>query len=173
LIQDFAESMAGLNNGWRRAAAQKVQRFLLLLCLSTCVLLSACATNRTPSVSATTGPLVGDEQRLQGSWKVIHNEIMRRQTPELFGRVHIYSGRRFRLDTDKGSEDFRIDAQSEPKRIDFDDGHHPPIQGIYKIDGDQLTLCTGAPGAPRPTNFTTSQWNKSILTVLVRVPATQ
>ena len=135
---------------------------LLFLCLSICALLSACATVRTPPVVATTGPLVGDEQRLQGSWKVIHNELMRAQTPQLLGRVHIYFGRRFRLDTDKGSEEFRIDAQSEPKRIDFDDGHNALIQGIYKLEGDQLTICTGAPGAPRPTSFTTSPWNKSI-----------
>jgi uncharacterized protein (TIGR03067 family) len=146
---------------------------LLFLCLPICILLSACATVHTPPVAATTGPFVGDEQRLQGSWKVIHNELMRTQTPQMLGRVHIYFGRRFRLDTDKGSEEFRIDEKSEPKRIDFDDGHNSLIQGIYKLEGDQLTICTGAPGDPRPTSFATSLWNKSILTILVRVPLTQ
>jgi uncharacterized protein (TIGR03067 family) len=143
---------------------------LLFLCLPICALLSACATVRTPPVAATTGPLVGDEQRLQGSWKVIHNELMRTQTPQMLGRVHIYFGHRFRLDTDKGSEEFRIYEQSEPKRIDFDDGHNLLIKGIYKLEGDRLTICTAAPGDPRPTSFATSPWNKSILTVLVRVP---
>src|SRR6266699_696820 len=85
---------------------------LLFLCLPICALLSACATVRTPPVKATTGPLVGDEQRLQGSWKVIHNELMRTRTPQMLGRVHIYFGRCFRLDTDNGSEEFRIDEQS-------------------------------------------------------------
>jgi uncharacterized protein (TIGR03067 family) len=142
----------------------------LLLWLPLCVLLSACATVCTPPVAARTGPLVGDEQRLQGSWKVIHNELMRTQTPQMLGRVHIYFGRRFRLDTDRGSEEFRIDEQPDPKWIDFDDGHNPLIQGVYKLEGDRLTVCTGAPGDPRPTNFATSLSNKSILTVLVRVP---
>jgi uncharacterized protein (TIGR03067 family) len=146
---------------------------LLFSCLPICALLSACATVRTPPVAAKTGPLVGDELRLQGSWRVVHNELMRTQTPELLGRVQIYFGRRFRLDTDEGSEEFRIDEQSEPKRIDFDDGHNSLIQGIYKLEGDRLTICTSAPGDPRPTSFATSPWNNSILTVLVRVPLTQ
>jgi uncharacterized protein (TIGR03067 family) len=146
---------------------------LLLLYLPLCILLSACTTVRTPPVAVRAGPLVGDEDRLQGSWKVVHNELMRIQTPEMLGRIHIYFGRRFRLDTDKGSEEFRIDEQSVPKRIDFDDGHNSLIQGIYKLEGDRLTICTGALGDPRPTTFATSPWNKSILTVLVRVPSSQ
>src|SRR5262245_5329017 len=110
---------------------------LLFLCLPICTLLCACATVRSLPVAARTGALTGDEERLQGSWKVVHNELMRNQTPQMLGRIHIYFGRRFRLDTDKGSEEFRIDEQSEPKRIDFDDGHSAPIQGIYKLEGDR------------------------------------
>lgn len=144
---------------------------LTLFCNLSLCLLTACASVRTPPVAGRTGPLIGDEQRLQGSWKVTHNELMHIQTPWLLGRVHIYFGRRFRLDTDSGSEDFRIDEQSDPKRIDFDDGHNALIKGIYKLEGDCLTVCTGAPGAPRPSTFATSYWNKSILTTLVRLPA--
>ena len=139
-------------------------RLLLILALG--LLFTGCAT--TPRVPTNTGPLVGDEQRLQGSWVVVHNELMRSPTPELHGRVHIYKGRRFHLDTDGGSEEFRIDEQSSPKRIDFDDGRLPLIQGIYKLDGDRLTVCTGAPGKRRPTDFATSLGSRSILTILVR-----
>jgi hypothetical protein len=95
---------------------------------------------------------------------------MHTDTPWLLGRVHIYFGRRFRLDTDTGSEEFRIDEQFDPKRIDFDDGRRPLIQGIYKLEGDRLTVCTAAPGDPRPSTFGTSYLNKSILTILVRLP---
>jgi uncharacterized protein (TIGR03067 family) len=143
---------------------------LSLLRILICGLLCGCATIRTPPIIARTGSLTRDELRLQGSWKCIHNELMHVQTPQMLGRVHIYFGRRFRIDTDKGSEEFRIDENSEPKRIDFDDGRSPLIQGIYKLDGDRLTICTGAPGHPRPTTFSTSLRNKSILTVVVRVP---
>jgi uncharacterized protein (TIGR03067 family) len=140
-----------------------------LFCCTAVCLLTACANVRIAPVAARTGPLVGDEQRLQGSWIVTHNELMHTDTPWLLGRVHIYFGRRFRLDTDTGSEEFRIDEQRDPKRIDFDDGRRPLIQGIYKLEGDRLTVCTGAPGTPRPSAFTTSYWNKSILTILVRL----
>lgn len=141
-----------------------INRLFLLLPLA--ALLTACAT--TPTVPARMGPLSGDEKLLQGSWVVTHNEMMRVPTPELVGRLHIYEGRRFRLDADSGSEEFRVDEQSNPKRIDFDDGRLPVIQGIYTLDGNRLTLCTGAPGRPRPTAFSTSFRSKSVLTVLVR-----
>ena len=137
-----------------------------LLALALGVLLTGCAT--TPRVPNRTGPLTCDEKRLQGSWVVVHNELMRIPTPELHGRVHIYEGRRFHLDTDRGSEEFRIDEQSSPKRIDFDDSRLPLIQGIYKLVGDRLAVCTGAPGQPRPTDFATSFGSRTILTLLVR-----
>ena len=141
-----------------------INRLFLFLALS--LLFTGCAT--TPRVPTRAGPLVGDEKRIQGSWVVVHNELMRVPTPELHGRVHIYEGRRFHLDTDSGSEEFRIDEQSAPKRIDFDDGRLPLIQGIYKLDGNRLAVCTGAPGSRRPTDFATSFGSGTILTFLVR-----
>jgi uncharacterized protein (TIGR03067 family) len=160
-------------NSRRRASKEGCMKSPALFCCLALWLVTACASVRTAPVVARTGPLVGDEQMLQGSWKVTHNELMHIDTPWLLGRVHIYFGRRFRLDTDTGSEEFRIDEQSEPKRIDFDDGRRPLIKGIYKLEGDRLTVCTGAPGDPRPSNFATSYLNKSILTILVRLPPSE
>src|SRR5882762_7925598 len=128
-------------------------RRVILLCFSLCSLMTACITTPTQPVPVASGPLRGDEERIQGAWVVIHSEMSHISTPELEGRIHIYSGRQFRLDTDTGSEAFRIDEQSNPKRIDFDDGHSPLIQGIYKLEEDRLTVCTGAPGRRRPAVF--------------------
>jgi len=160
-------------NNRGRESSQRFMKYRALFCSLALCSLTGCASVHTPAVAARSGPLVGDEQRLQGSWKVTHNELMHIDTPWLLGRVHIYFGRRFRLDTDTGSEEFRIDEQSEPKRIDFDDGRRPLIKGIYKLEGDRLTVCTGAPGDPRPSNFATSYLNKSILTILVRLPPSE
>lgn len=160
-----------LDHAMPRLYETRLGRLRLFLLLSLAALLTACAT--TPTVPTRRGPLSGDEKLLQGAWVVTHNEIMRVPTPELVGRVHTYEGRRFRLDTDSGSEEFRVDEQSNPKRIDFDDGRLSVIQGIYALAGDRLTICTGAPGRPRPTAFATSFGSKSILTVLVRQPSPQ
>ena len=147
--------------------------FFFLVC-PLCAAPVSCTTARsTAPLPQRTGPLSGDEILLQGSWIVLRNEIAHVQTPDLRGRLHIYSGRSFRLDTDPETdgEIFRIDEASTPKRIDFDDGRNPLIQGIYVLHGDRLTLCTGAPGAPRPVTFRTSFFDRSILTVLVRKTA--
>jgi uncharacterized protein (TIGR03067 family) len=140
-----------------------MSRFLLLLSLA---LLAGCV--HTPTVPARTGPLTGDEKRLQGSWVVVHSEVMHFRIPNHIGRIHIYEGRRFRIDTDTGSESFRIDEQSHPKRIDFYDGRNPDIQGIYAFEDDKLIICTADPGKWRPREFKSLFGTGIILDVLVR-----
>ena len=110
----------------------------------------------------------GDYARLQGVWVVTRNELKRRPLPEMTGSLFIFEKDRFRLGNEKTGERFAIDETSVPKRIDFDDGRAPPVLGIYQLDGDVLTICSGGPGDPRPSEFKTSMFSSAVLTRLKR-----
>jgi uncharacterized protein (TIGR03067 family) len=137
------------------------------------VLLASCSSERgggeQPPAPAG-GKLEGDYARIQGTWTVVYNELKGVPTPPLYGALHIYRADRFRLGDDPpgDGELFILDETSNPKRIDFDDGHTPRILGIYKLEDNRLTVCTGGPGEARPTEFKTSPVSGTILTRLER-----
>jgi uncharacterized protein (TIGR03067 family) len=113
--------------------------------------------------------LEGDNLLIQGTWTVVYNELKRTPTPQLKGALYIFRGDRFRLGDDPpGDSRFILDSTSDPKRIDFDDGEPPPILGIYRLNSNRLTICTGGPGEPRPTGFETTPLKGTILTRLER-----
>jgi uncharacterized protein (TIGR03067 family) len=101
----------------------------------------------------------GDFARLQGDWKaMIGAERDRPVTFAIKGKSIAVSfttadGQMIDL---KG--EVAIDEAASPRTIDFlgfkhdgdaiDDAH-----GLYKLEGEALTLCVGAPGAPRPGEF--------------------
>jgi uncharacterized protein (TIGR03067 family) len=112
--------------------------------------------------------LAGDYSQLEGRWLVLRNEIKKQAIPAMRGRLFIFQEKTFRIDTDKGSEGYSLDEKTDPKSIDFNDGRSPAILGIYKLEGDSLVICTGAPGAKRPKEFKTSRSSGTVLTELKR-----
>jgi len=63
---------------------------------------------------------------------------------------------------------FTFDASQSPKAIDYVNlagaNKGKSQQGIYKLEGDVLTVCIAPPGAPRPAEFASSPGDKRTLT---------
>ena len=69
-----------------------------------------------------------------------------------------------------------LDPSKTPKSIDYDVFEGPnkgkKQLGIYELDGDTLKSCFGAPGAERPTDFTSKAGQKRTSTVWKRARTT-
>jgi uncharacterized protein (TIGR03067 family) len=73
-----------------------------------------------------------------------------------------------------GSGKFTIDATKSPREITFypdappKGKPAPAMPGIYKIEGDRITMCYPAPGGKRPTKFEAPEGSGLSLVVWVR-----
>jgi uncharacterized protein (TIGR03067 family) len=135
---------------------------------------------------------VGEEEKLRGNWEVVEIRVRGRKTPEAILKerrpsltVDVLSasfgapdgkpgfGPRLVADVKTGPGPTRhVDLKlggGLPPKLDLADGPSgSPELGIYKLDGDTLTLCFAAPGEPRPVAFTTGEESKGWVIVLKR-----
>lgn len=66
---------------------------------------------------------------------------------------------------------FTVNPSAEPKTIDIAGGKKGTSLGIYRLEGETLTLCLGrGEGARRPTDFSATPGSDSLLVVLRREP---
>jgi uncharacterized protein (TIGR03067 family) len=119
---------------------------------------------------------VKDEEKIVGTWAIVSAEKGGQKVPE-----EVFKGgkwtfaadgkvtARFRPDNDLGGT-YKLDPAKKPKEITIttDDGKTHP--GIYKLDGETLTVCLGDEdlGTGRPTEFAAKEGTRVVLFVLKR-----
>jgi uncharacterized protein (TIGR03067 family) len=130
-----------------------------------------------PEASLTPGHLAAAKD-LQGMWTVVSFHHDGGSTPVQEGRVIPYTFEGNKLITvgpfdAKVEIEYRLDPSKNPKQIDqrFTGGALGPwiAKGIYKIEGETLTICYGGPNVARPTDFTTKPGDGRTMRVHKRV----
>jgi len=115
-----------------------------------------------------------DAALLKGSWRVVATEFNGKALPEesLRDRKIVFEGDRMLVyvgEEKKRTLTFRLDPKQKPKHIDLTQPDKDrSAQGIYALEKDELKLCYGEPGDPRPTTFASPEGKKVFLLVLRR-----
>ena len=103
-----------------------------------------------------------DVKRLKGTWVVTSATRDGKTSVEMKGARIAFAGGTMTVQGGDGGEQelpFKVDPAKKPKAIDFPLGGGggwlnlpATIKGIYRLEGDTLTLCVGS-GDNRPAEF--------------------
>jgi uncharacterized protein (TIGR03067 family) len=115
-----------------------------------------------------------DQKNIQGAWTVVSIEQGGEKQPEekvkdvritfgADGKGHIKHG-------DKEMDmTYELDSAKSPKQITVKHDNGVTMRGIYKLDGDTLTVCMGEEDSnERPTEFATKAGSKAHMVTLKR-----
>jgi uncharacterized protein (TIGR03067 family) len=118
-----------------------------------------------------------DPGELQGKWTAVRAEQDGREAADIVGHVLLIENGKFRIQ-EKGVTIYEgtlgLDESARPWAIDFkhtnSSSQGKTWRGIYRIDGDTLTVCdnAGAVQKARPMNFETRTDSGLVLVVFKR-----
>jgi uncharacterized protein (TIGR03067 family) len=122
-----------------------------------------------------------DQDKLQGAWKVVAATVDGDNDGPEVERIKnvldpVFRGDKLTIREDNVN-DFKLDPSKTPKQIDIFPNSGPAkeqnqfIRGIYELNGDDLKLCVGPPGADRPAKFASEKGSEIRLVTLKRQPA--
>jgi uncharacterized protein (TIGR03067 family) len=113
-----------------------------------------------------------DLKALEGTWTVTSVERDGKEDKALSGATRVHSGTRYTLTPKNGTAVpgmFKIDPGQSPRTIDMTPtaGRYKgkTLLGIYKLEGDTLTICFAEPGKDRPTEFVSKPGTGWVLAV--------
>lgn len=129
---------------------------------------------------------LNDTEKLQGLWK-IQSTTSRGQSVQESATHYLITGNSFKeiapdfVDEGKLRATFTLDESTSPKRLtetlDYNGPDGPPdpnpiiVRYLYRLEGDTLTLCSGASGR-FPDNFSDDYLIKTLVRDLGPVPET-
>lgn len=125
-----------------------------------------------------TGPALADQAPLAGSWTAVRAERDGAPAPDLVGHRLSFADERFEIVGPDGrllyAGTWRADAAADPAQIDFvnESGEAAGVtwEGIYRLDGGELTVVDDAPDpkVPRPATFAAGKGSGYVLVVFTR-----
>jgi uncharacterized protein (TIGR03067 family) len=117
-----------------------------------------------------------DAKSIQGTWEFvsIHDQGKQRDVPAGMRAIIKADALSFGVNKDDSMGcKYTIDPAKTPKQMDWfveeDPGRPLHQPGIYKLEGDTLTVCMTAVGKPRPIKFESKAGDFAHLWVLKRV----
>lgn len=113
-----------------------------------------------------------DQDKLQGAWKIVKAIKDGEAIPaaELETQELLVKGNQMTFKAPQGNEvvTFMLDPSAKPQTIDFTAPKKQSIPGIYKLEGDTLTLCFRPESKHRPKEFESKKKSDVRLMVLER-----